>query len=238
MTMGSGDEQGTIVVWRVDLHPGEPPDGSLLDARERTVADAFVYPDDRERYIRSHGALRVLLSDRLGVPPASVPIGVATSGKPLLVGPAQEVTFNLSHSRNTALIAIGHAVEVGIDVEDDDGCTAYSELIDTVFDKATADRINREDPQRRRHLFLRGWTRKEAVAKALGSGFQIDPKRFLVPLDSASPWTVCLPYGGAEFSLIDLSTAAVVAALAVESFKPRVLVRDYHRERDRRQSAR
>ncbi len=231
MTVGSGDEQCTIVVWRVDLRLGEPPDWTLLDTREQAVADAFVYPDDRERYGRTHCALRVLLSDLLDVPPTDVPLAVGKSGKPFLAGTAQQVTFNLSHSRNTALIAIGRNAEIGIDVEDDDGRTDYNELIDTVFDGETAERLHREEPQRRRQLFLRGWTRKEAVAKALGSGFLIDPRRFTVPLDSASPWTVRLRRGGAEFALFDLSDATVVAALAVERLKPRLLVRNYHRDR-------
>ncbi len=238
MTVGSGDEQCTIVVWRVDLRLGEPPDWTLLDERERAVADAFVYPDDRERYGRTHCALRVLLSDLLDVPPTDVPLAVGKSGKPFLAGTAQQVTFNLSHSRNTALIAIGRDAEIGIDVEDDDGHMDYNELIDTVFDGETAERLHREEPQRRRQLFLRGWTRKEAVAKALGSGFLIDPRRFTVPLDSASPWTVRLRHGGAEFALFDLSDAAVVAALAVKRFRPRLLVRDYHPDWDRRQLTR
>jgi 4'-phosphopantetheinyl transferase len=238
MTVGSGDEQCTIVVWRVDLRLGEPPDWTLLDERERAVADAFVYPDDRERYGRTHCALRVLLSDLLDVPPTDVPLAVGKSGKPFLAGTAQQVTFNLSHSRNTALIAVGRDAEIGIDVEDDDGHMDYNELIDTVFDGETAERLHREEPQRRRQLFLRGWTRKEAVAKALGSGFLIDPRRFTVPLDSASPWTVRLRHGGAEFALFDLSDAAVVAALAVKRFRPRLLVRDYHPDWDRRQLTR
>ncbi len=234
MTIGSGDEECTIVVWRVDLRLGEPPDWTLLDGRERAVADAFVHPDDRERYGRTHCALRILLSDLLGVAPAEAPVAVGPCGKPYLAGAAKRVTFNLSHSRNTALIAIGRAAEIGVDVEDDDGRTDYSELIDTVFDGATAERLHREQPRRRRQLFLRGWTRKEAVAKALGSGFLIDPRCFAAPLDGSGPWTVRLQQGG-EFALADLSDGAAVAALAVERFMPRLLVRNYGPEWERRQ---
>jgi hypothetical protein len=43
---------------------------------------------------------------------------------------------------------------------------------------------------------------------------------------------------GADFALIDVSDAAMVAALAVERFKPRLLVRDFHLERERRQLTR
>ena len=133
MTMGSGDENCTIEVWRVDLRLGVPPDWTLLDTRKRAVADAFVHSDDRERYGRTHCALRILLSDLLTSRPPDVPLAVGASGKPFLVGAAQRVTFNLSHSRNTALIAIGRAAEIGIDVEDDDGHTDYSELVDATF---------------------------------------------------------------------------------------------------------
>ena len=173
-----GERQCTVVVWRVDLRLSDPPDWTMLDARERAVADAFVHADDRERYGRTHCALRMLLADILGIAAAQVPVAVGPSGKPFVADTPQRVTFNLSHSRNTALIAIGRAAAIGVDVEDDDGCTDYDEMIDAVFDAATAERLRYVEPWRRRQLFLRGWTRKEAMAKALGSGFLIDPKRF------------------------------------------------------------
>ena len=55
---------------------GDLPDWSLLDARERAVADAFIHPDNRERYGRCHCALRMLLADVLGIAPAEVPVVV------------------------------------------------------------------------------------------------------------------------------------------------------------------
>lgn len=231
MSAPLADGQRTIVVWRLDMRVGAPPDWEILDERERAIADSFVYADDRERYGRTHCALRMLLSDHLGMIPADVPIAVGTSGKPFLAGAAQDVTFNMSHSRHTALIAIGRGAEIGIDIEDDDGATDYGDLIDTVFDEETAERINRGDPQSRRQLLLRGWTRKEAVAKALGSGFLIDPKHFPVPLDRAGPWTVCLQDGSRTFCLIDLSAPDIAAALAVDGREPRVLLKDYRPDR-------
>ncbi len=223
---GLSDRHSAVEIWRVDLRCGDPPDWALLDARERAVADAFVHPEDRERYGRAHCALRRLLANILGVAPAEAPIMVGPSGKPFLADAAKRVTFNLSHTRNTALIAIGCGAAIGVDVEDDDGRADFDEMIDTVFEAATAERLRREEPGRRRLLFLQGWTRKEALAKALGSGFLIDPRRFAAPLDGGGPWTVRLE-GGSDFGLVDLSDGAAIAALAVENFMPRLLLRGY-----------
>lgn len=212
----------SVAVWRLDLGAPHEPDWHLLDGRERAAADAFVHAEDRARYGQVRCALRILLGDILDVAPASVPIRIGETGKPFLDGPAREVTFNLSHSRNTALIAIAHNVTVGIDVEDDDERSDFGEMIGSVFNDADAAVLQRLEPSRQRQAFLRGWTRKEAVAKALGSGFLIDPKRFAVPLDSAGPWIVHLPgIAQTALGLADLSEGTFVAAIAAEGLRQR-----------------
>lgn len=217
-----------LAVWRLDLGAPHEPNWRLLDARERAAADAFVQAEDRMRYGHAHCALRILLGDLLGIAPAQVAIRVGETGKPFLDGPGGEVTFNLSHSRHTALIAIARGAAVGVDVEDDDGRSDYGEMIGTVFDDAAAAMLRQLAPPRQRQVFLRGWTRKEAVAKALGSGFLIDPRRFAVPLDSAGPWTVQLPdIAGTKLGLADLSEKAFVAAVAAEGLHQRPEVRQF-----------
>ena len=47
MTDGPGDAQCTVVVWRVNLRFGDPPDWTLLDPRERAVADVSFTPSNR-----------------------------------------------------------------------------------------------------------------------------------------------------------------------------------------------
>ncbi|MGY3413038.1 phosphopantetheinyl transferase [Bradyrhizobium sp. GM5.1] len=62
--------------------------------------------------------------------------------------------------------------------------------------------------------FLRGWTRKEAVLKAIGTGFGIEPRTVRVPLGAHGLWRVHVPGDPAILDLIDISHAGVVAALA------------------------
>jgi 4'-phosphopantetheinyl transferase len=228
MTDSFDNGQGKVMVWRVDFRVSDPPDWTILDARERAVADAFIHAEDRERYGRAHCALRRLLAGLLGVAPGMVPIAVAPFGKPFVASAGQGVTFNLSHSKQTALIAIARGKDVGIDVEDDDGRTDYGDMIDSVFDPTAALHLLREEPSRRRQSFLRGWTRKEAVAKALGSGFSIDPKQFQVPLDDAGVWRVGVnDVAHLEFGLSDLSEGEIIAAVAAEGLRYRPTVRAY-----------
>ena len=59
-------------------------------------------------------ALRIVLGERLGVAPTDVAFALSEHGKPEL--PGSRVRFNLAHSGERALIAVGD-VEVGVDLE-------------------------------------------------------------------------------------------------------------------------
>ena len=61
----------------------------LLDDGERERADALIYPASRRRFIAAHGAFRVILGRRLGVPPASLRWQRGPHGKPELAGPGR-----------------------------------------------------------------------------------------------------------------------------------------------------
>ncbi len=61
----------------------------LLDDGERERADGLLYPASRRQFIAAHGAFRVILGRRLGVPPASLRWQRGPHGKPELVGPGR-----------------------------------------------------------------------------------------------------------------------------------------------------
>jgi 4'-phosphopantetheinyl transferase len=93
-------------------------------------------------------------------------------GKPSL-GHA-DIRFNLSHSEDIALLAIGRGTEVGVDVE------GASLIVDpeAVARRSMSDEERRmldEVPRDMRHdAILATWVRKEAVAKGLGDGLGVD----------------------------------------------------------------
>ena len=123
-------EDGEVRVLRVDLAARESndddssllPEWGVLDEAERARAVRFVRPRDRRRFIICRGALRLVLGQLVGGPPAAITFRFGRGGKPELAGPRPPgnvplLHFNVSHSDDLALIAVSLDGEVGVDVE-------------------------------------------------------------------------------------------------------------------------
>ena len=176
-----------VVVYEVEL---APRDASVLSIDERERAARMRRP---EPWIAARVALRTVLAERLGVAPAEVVFALGEHGKPELSG--SSLRFNLAHSGDRALIAVGD-VEVGIDLERTARSSRAVERTLTEGERASL------GPDRHVEL-LRVWCRKEALAKALGGGLGWAPEEF----DTSRP---------DGFALIDLELdEGYVGALAV-----------------------
>ncbi|QDL98004.1 4'-phosphopantetheinyl transferase superfamily protein [Rhodopseudomonas palustris] len=221
-----------VEIWEICFEEAGAVDWQILDPREIAAADAFIHADDRYRYGVMHTALRLRLSELLDTAAEAVTILVGAHGRPFVAGRAAEIDFNISHSRRTGLIAISRAGTVGVDVEDRDAAADYSEMVDTIFEQHEAACLHRLEKSVRNDLFLRGWTRKEAVAKAVGTGFLLDPKLFRVPLDDRGSWSVSVHSPVTrQLALIDLSSDARAAAVAGAGLQNRPRVRKFRFER-------
>jgi 4'-phosphopantetheinyl transferase len=161
-----------IVLARLDVDPAAlPPLAMLLSADEVARAERFRLERDRRRFVVARATLRRLLGERLSRDPQGLRFVYGPHGKPALE--AAELRFNLSHSGELALYAFSAGRDVGIDVE-------------AVRAVPEAERIAREwfpEADYRRFGFLGCWTRKEALAKALGRGIADGPV-------DASGWSV------------------------------------------------
>ncbi len=170
---------GAVRLWRVDL--GRAPDEAAvatLSAAERARAGRFVFERDRRRYLAAHVALRSLLAQATGVAASQLGFGEGPFGKPFLPDAAAP-SFNLSHSGDVALIGIGPpGTEIGVDLEVRRTMSDALELAERHFAPAEIDTLRATPTDQRDHAFLRGWTRKEACLKAIGSGLSIAPQTF------------------------------------------------------------
>jgi len=92
---------------------------SLLDANEQAKAARFFQKKHRDYYVSSHGKLRTILASYTNIPPEKLCFAVEVFGKPYLIidGNASKVTFNLSHTDNKMLLAVGYQQEIGVDIE-------------------------------------------------------------------------------------------------------------------------
>jgi 4'-phosphopantetheinyl transferase len=193
-----------VEVWQVDVSPGSDAAGRLVAAttdEERERAGRLRTPGHGERWLAARGALRSVLGERLGLAPAAVEFAAGAHGKPEL--PGADVRYNLSHAGDVALIAVA-AVEVGVDVE---RLSRASRAVERALTDAERSALTPDD---RHTQLLRLWCRKEALAKAIGTGLGWAPERF----------DTCAPGG---YWLTDVPVApGYVAALAVAGGEARV----------------
>jgi 4'-phosphopantetheinyl transferase len=143
---------------------------SLLTAEERERAGRFRLARVRDQFVAARGRLRALLGHYLGLPAQNVPVLYADGGKPHLPN-GFPLQFNVSHTEGLAVYAVGTA-RVGVDVERCRTIPDADSLVTRFFSRHECARYHALSPADRPSAFLRAWTRKEAVLKAIGRGVQ------------------------------------------------------------------
>lgn len=114
--------------------------------------------------------LRLLLGAYLSVAGRSIEIASGRYGKPELTGEYADsgLTFNLSHAGDWLAIAIADHVPVGIDIEAADRKLRWRKLARRYFSPAEADWLEAMDDVQGPQQFLKHWTAREALIKAMG----------------------------------------------------------------------
>ncbi len=200
-------------VWAVDLDCGGGDIG-LLSTRERACAGRLKRPDERRRSLEAHCAVRRILALQLGVDPAHLEFDATDAGKPFLAKPAQALQFNLSHSGRHSLIAVAEDRSVGVDIE---MSRPMSDLLGVAMGVATTREIDllRQLPAGEMHSsFFDLWTRKEALLKAIGRGFLVDPRQVEVGIGQGRSYVT---FDARIWTLETLAVGAnVTAAVAIE----------------------
>lgn len=158
---------------------------AALSQAERQRAARFPFERDRRRFIVARSRLRRELAARLGVPPEAVELERGDNGKPKLAPrfAASGWRFNVSHSEELALYAFARGCEVGVDLEALRALPEADALAAACFSPGERDAYRAAAPQHQPLAFLRGWTRKEALLKALGVGLGVA----LEALDASRP---------------------------------------------------
>ena len=168
--------------------------------------------------IISRGILRLLLSNYTGLNPKELAFENKQFGKPLLCNPMNSgICFNLTHSGNLLLIAIGKEKHVGIDVEKIEEKIDFKGISPIVFSFNEQLTLSRSiDPI---HDFYALWTAKEAILKASGRGFSYPSNKFSVFILNGITFPSIIPAeltGGCSCSLFSFSPVkGYSAAVAV-----------------------
>jgi 4'-phosphopantetheinyl transferase len=217
---------GHVDVWMTALDPAPARQTRLerwLDTDERGRAARFVFPRDARRFRVARGTLREILGGYLGVAADAVRFAYAAAGKPALAEPFTDagVAFNVSHSGEVALYAIGARSRIGVDVEQIRPLDDLEALAERNFSAAERRALLALPPAAREPAFFACWTRKEAFIKALGDGLSYPLDAFTVSFAAGEPARFVEirgePATAAQWTLAALDVGAgYAAAVAVD----------------------
>jgi 4'-phosphopantetheinyl transferase len=205
---------------------------ALLDRDERDRAARFRFDRHRDAFSVARGALRTLAGRYLGAAPAALRFGYRERGKPFLIAPPGDLTFNVSHSGDVALIAFARGREIGVDVEHEKPLSDLLALARTSFSANEYAALCRLASADHPQAFFACWSRKEAFIKATGEGvaqlaaFDVSlapgaPARLLrVPDEPGAPAWLLHELPAIAGHAAALVTAGPVAAIACWDWPP------------------
>lgn len=186
----------------------------LLSADEATRAQRFHFDRDRTRFVRARGFLRQMLGQACGQDPAGLMFGTGAHGKPFLQN--CPLAFNLSHSRDLAVLALSQAGPVGIDIEFIDRQIDLAGLMQSCLTAAEADVVTALPDVARAARFFAFWTAKEARMKLTGEGMVLAPASIALDLVAGLPVGYLRPDApAAQAVFVDLGDPGVLCCLAV-----------------------
>jgi 4'-phosphopantetheinyl transferase len=196
---------------------------SLLSPDEIERANRFHFEKHRRCFTLMRAAMREILGAYTGIPPQDLVFFYGDKGKPELAGQTGNagIRFNLSHSRERALLAVSQGLVIGVDIEWVNPEFGGQEIAERFFSASEVRHLLSLPAQERAGAFFSCWTRKEAYIKALGDGLSVPLDSFEVafgPGRKAALLAVRVdPSEVTRWSMYDIETAPEYkAALVVE----------------------
>ncbi len=168
-----------IDVWQYPLHTEFIGAASILSEDELCRAQRYHFSRHQRRFTVARAMLRLILARYLDTPASELVFSYNKHGKPELQDPSS-VQFNLSHSGDLALLAIGKKFSLGIDIE---FFTArpYEGIGKHLFSSSEIKALEHIHPLLKPLAFFHIWAQKEAFIKACGLGLAYPTKDFDVP---------------------------------------------------------
>lgn len=164
-----------IVLARID----DWRDGhARLSEAEQGRLRHLTHPRTAETFVAGRSLLRAVLAHVTGAAPDAIALTLSKHDKPALAD-RTDLFFNMTHADEHVALALTRGAEIGLDIEPTapPEREAVAEVVMT-HEELTAFRAFPE--AERDKAFLSLWTRKEAILKAAGSGFSVEPRALSV----------------------------------------------------------
>lgn len=165
-----------IDIWQYPLHTEFIGMESLLNEEERTRAHRFHFARHQRRFTVARAMLRCILARYLKTHPSELVFSYNTHGKPELLHNSS-IQFNLSHSGDLALLAIGKGFSLGIDLEHF-SARPYEGIGKNLFSSSEIKGLHQINSMLKPLAFFHIWSQKEAFIKACGLGLAYPTQKF------------------------------------------------------------
>ncbi len=189
-----------IDIWQYSLQTEFKDARSLLNCGEIARADRYYFDKHRRRFIVARGLLRLILAHYTSIPPTHLIFQSNQYGKPRLQNEPM-LEFNLSHSEDTALLAIGCTLPLGIDLEFF-SARPYQGIGCQMFSSAENQALKNTTKVLQPLIFFHIWSQKEAFIKACGLGLSYPTKAFDVPVHPSTSQMIFDSLHGQKWQLI------------------------------------
>lgn len=207
-----GDDE--VHVWRA----AAPADARLEDDRSAVLSPheqarraRFRHATRRSEFVTARWLARRVLGAIVGVAPAALRLRIDEHGKPHLDGHACAFSFNVAHAGGHVVLAVTTRARVGVDVERLRDDLEWRPLANRYFSVLERRDLAALEGAAARRAFFAGWTRKEALVKAMGGGIASGLDQFDVNVDpdAAPVLRACHgpPWDGTSWSLASFTVA-------------------------------
>lgn len=173
-------ERHRIDLWQYPLESVWEEAESLLNEEELRRAHRYYFARHRRRFTIARAVLRVILARYLQYRPQDLVFTTNEYGKPAIVH-ASQIQFNLSHSRDLAILAVGQHYPLGVDLEFFSG-RPFEGISRMMFSSQEIQTYEAIQPSMRTLAFFHVWAQKEAFIKACGMGLSYPTQTFDVPV--------------------------------------------------------
>lgn len=220
-------ETNRLIIWQFPTNVAFPEATRYLSAAEKERAQRFYYDYHRIRYTVSHALTRAILAQYANISPEKLIFSQHKYGKPYLEN-APQIEFNLTHSKDLALLAIGQSHPVGIDIEYFKA-RGYQGISEMMYSHNEQRLVENAVSNIKPLIFFKIWSQKEAVIKADGRGIFNDTRRFDVNI-SKNDYDLCAfgeDWKMKTFTPSMLYFAAICHKRAVNEFYYKKLTPDF-----------
>lgn len=210
--------ESRIDLWQFSLEDEISNAFQLLNAEERARAERFYFSKHQRRFATARATTRIILSKYLNIAPERIEFSYNNHGKPEVAN-SKIIQFNLSHSEDLAILAIGKGHPIGVDIEHY-SARPYAGIAKNMFAPQELEEFNKAPKALQPAMFFHIWAQKEAFIKATGLGLAYPTKDFIVPTTFPTKQLVNDPLHDTTWSL--RSFMPTIACSGALCFHPRV----------------